>query len=167
MVVVYKARLFSVERKRCTYKGRRFVFDNIIGPDTVAVLPILGDGSIILEKQYRYTIGKSIYEVPAGHMDKGENPKEAAARELKEETGYDAKSIKYIFSAYVAPGTKTEMQHYFIAKDLEKGKTNREPDEFIRIVKVSVADALAMIENKSIIDLKTIALLLFFSRSLT
>jgi len=131
-------------------------------PGAVAVLPLLERDKILLLKQYRPAIGKWIYEIPAGTVEKGEDYLECARRELEEETGYKARRMEKLFEMYLAPGYSTEKLHSFLASDLEPSSPRRDLGEEIKVVKVPFEKALKMIESNRIEDAKTIATLLFF-----
>jgi len=128
---------------------------------SVIIIPVKGD-KIILEKQFRPVIKKWVYELPAGTIEKGEAPVKCAIRELVEEVGYFPKSIKEIYSSYPCVGYSNELQHFFLATNLEK--TNRKPEqhEVIKIKEVSIEEAVQMIKKKKINDGKTIQALLYF-----
>lgn len=160
--VVYRSKMFRIEKSSFALKGRKIVFDKIVGANTCHVIPVLKDGRLILEKQYRYAICKYLYEFPAGHIDNGENAEHAAIREVEEETGYRPRRIKLMFKAYPSPGSKTELMHYFVATDIIKTKLNREPDEIMTIKLVTLKKALDMVRKNQIQDLKSIAALLFY-----
>jgi ADP-ribose pyrophosphatase len=160
--VVYKTKLFSLER----FKDRKLsdtYFYRISGPDSVTIFPLLDDGRIVLERQYRPAIRKYIYELPAGCIDDGETPAHAAARELEEETGYRPGLIRQLFDAYPSPGIRTEFATIYIATNLVKTKTHLDPDEVITIKKVKLEELVEMIKKNQIIDLKTIAAVLFYT----
>ncbi len=164
--VVYSSRLFRVERIHYKRQGRRIVYDRIAGPDTVVILALLG-GRILMEKQYRAAIGRTIYELPAGHIEPGESAAAAAARELEEEVGYKPGRVRKMYGAYVAPGTKTELQSMFIAEKLVKTRPRPEEDEFITCKAVTLEQAMRMIRSKQIKDAKTICAILFYARFAT
>jgi ADP-ribose pyrophosphatase len=128
---------------------------------SVVIIPIK-DKKIILERQYRPVIGKWIYELPAGTIEKGESPEKCARRELAEETGYVAKKIKKVFVSYPSPGYSTELQHFFIATDLQKTKRHLMAHEVIKLKEVTPEEAVEMINKKKIIDGKTIQAILFY-----
>lgn len=132
-------------------------------PGAVAILPLLERDKILLLKQYRPAIGKWIYEIPAGTLEKGEDYLECARRELEEETGYKARRMEKLFEMYLAPGYSTEKLHSFLASDLEPSSPHRDLGEEIKVVKVPFEKALKMIESNRIEDAKTIATLLFFT----
>ncbi len=155
--------MFDVEKCVTRIAGRKFSFDLIRSANTVGIVPIADDGSIILEMQYRYVVGKYLYEIPAGHIDKGESPEHAARRELEEETGYRAKHMRVLFRCYPSPGIKTEYATYYVAHGLVKTAAHLDRDEVIATIKVSLATALKMIRKNQIKDNKTIASILFYT----
>lgn len=162
--VVFRSKMFRVEKKKFSHKGKNIVRDIIKGPDTVLILPILPDGRIVLERQYRYSAGKYLYELPAGHIDEGESPHHTAVRELEEETGYTARSVKQVFKAYPSPGSKTELMYFFLATELKKGKHHREAYEIMTVHEVTLSKALDMVMKNQIEDLKSIGALLYYAR---
>jgi ADP-ribose pyrophosphatase len=132
-------------------------------PKTVGILPLIGKDKIVLIRQFRFPINKEIWEIPAGKLERGEKPEIGAKRELKEETGYEAKELKKIGEFYLAPGYSTEYMYLFLAKGLEKGEQNLDRGEKIKKVKIfSKKEVLKMIKSRKIVDAKTI-LALFFS----
>ena len=162
--VVYRSKMFDVERHTVRIQDHPFTFHMVKGPDTVSVVAVLRDGRIILERQYRYPIRRYIYEIPAGHIDAGETPRHAAARELEEETGYAPGSLDVLFKSYPSPGIKTELSTVYLARGLKKTKSNREPDELMTLRYVNLKEAMVMVRKNRIIDQKTIAALLFYSK---
>lgn len=160
--IIYDAGIFNLERFKFSKNGASKDFYRIAGKDSVTILPILDDGRVILERQYRPAIKQYLYEIPAGLIENGEMPQRAAIRELEEETGYKAKSLKLLFAAYPSPGVKTEFSTCYLATGLVKTKTNMDADEIITIRKVKLNDLVKMIEKNQIIDVKTIAAVLFY-----
>lgn len=130
-------------------------------PGAVAILPILPDGRLVLIRQYRYSVGGWILEVPAGTLEEGESPEECAARELEEETGYRAKHLRRILTIFPAPGYSSERLHLFIAEDLEKGVQRREEDERIRVVEMGLDEAVEELVEGGEADAKTLLFLLY------
>jgi ADP-ribose pyrophosphatase len=131
--------------------------------NTVGILPLIGKDKIVLIRQFRFPINKEIWEIPAGKLEKGEKPEIGAKRELKEETGYEAKNLKKIGEFYLAPGYSTEYMYLFLAQGLKKGEQNLDKGEKIKEVKIfSKKEVLKMIKTGKIVDAKTI-LALFFS----
>jgi len=162
MTVLVRSRNFNVESFKFRRNGRKIEFYRIVIRKSVTILPILDDGRIVIEKQYRPAVRRNIYELPAGHGEKGEDPKQSAIRELEEETGYLAGDLRLLFVAYLAPGSSTELMYFYVARKLKKTKANREQDEFISQSAISFGKALRMIKDNTITDTKTIACLLYY-----
>lgn len=130
----------------------------------VAIVPMLDHETVVLVRQYRQPAGGLLLEIPAGTLEKGEDPFDCARRELAEEIGYHPKKLTKMFHSYLAPGYSTEMLHTFLAEDLERAGANRDADEFIEIVTVSLSDAVEMIRTGEIIDAKTVCGLLLTAK---
>lgn len=120
-----------------------------------AVLPISADG-VILVQQFRYPVGQATWEIPAGKLEKGQTPLQCAKAELKQETGYSAKTLKKLLSFYPACAFSNEEIHIFLASGLKPGKTNPDEDEFLNVKEFSFAEAFKMIRGGKIKDSKTI-----------
>jgi ADP-ribose pyrophosphatase len=163
---IYKGHVFDLVYKKMRLKGRTIKFEYMSNIGSVVVIPITHDRKILIEKNRRHSITKTLYELPAGHMEKGESAADAAARELAEETGYRAGKIRKIFSSYSSPGVSDEINHFCLATALKKGKANPEVDEDITVVFLSLDKALRMIKENKIKDTKTIAALLYYSKFL-
>lgn len=125
-------------------------------PGAAAIVPVLTRDRIILVKQYRKAVEKSLLEIPAGTLEKGENPLRCAQRELVEETGYKAKKIIKLLEFYPAPGYSSEKIYIFKATGLQKTKTNMEPDEFIKTVIATKDQIRKLYKNGGIKDSKTL-----------
>ncbi|XOK63807.1 NUDIX hydrolase [Paenibacillus elgii] len=125
-------------------------------PGAVAVLALTPDDRMIVVEQYRKPLEKSQVEIPAGKLDAGENPIDAAKRELEEETGYTAGSIRHISSFYTSPGFADEILHLYAAEQLVKGQANPDEDEFLEIEELTLEQAQAYIREQRISDAKTI-----------
>jgi len=135
-----------------------------------AVLPVRGDltsddPEIVLVRQYRYAADGYIYEVPAGRPDRpGEPWDQCARRELEEETGLHAGTLRYLTTIHTTPGFTDEQIHLFIATDLQDCTARLDDDEFVEVVSMSLSRALEMIQAGEITDAKTICTLLYASR---
>lgn len=125
-------------------------------PGAAAVVPMKADGSVILIRQYRHAAGGFIYEIPAGKLYPGEDPKDCAARELEEEIGLRAGSLELLTSIFTAPGFTDEVIHIFLGTGLAPGRQQLDHDEVLEIVEVPLEKALALIQDRSIRDAKTI-----------
>lgn len=106
--------------------------------DAVGVAAVLDSGEILLVKQYRPAIQKHTLEIPAGLLEKGENPEEAARRELEEETGYKAKKLEKICEYYTSPGISESKFYLYYTDSLEKGEQHLDEDEFLQVEKLPI-----------------------------
>lgn len=125
--------------------------------DAVVVLPIDQSGRALLVRQYRYPIGKDLLEAPAGGIDPGEDPDEAAQRELQEEIGYRADRLDSLGGFWTAPGFCTEYMYAYIARDLSASSLAPDEDEDIVVERHSLDSVREMIRDGGIVDAKTIA----------
>jgi ADP-ribose diphosphatase len=130
----------------------------------VVILPILPDGRIVLIQNRRYSIGQTLIELPAGTLEKGEEPIRCAGRELQEETGYQAGRLEPIGQFFSSPGVLTEKLYAFAAYDLMKGTPQLEEGEEIEAIPTPLGKAIDMIGDGEICDAKTIATLLMYER---
>lgn len=121
----------------------------------VGVVPVLGD-KIILVRQFRIAVGKDVLELPAGRLEPGEAPDQRALAELEEETGYRAGRLVHVASCYCSPGFTSELDHIYLAFDLEKTGQNLEHDERVEIVELSFDECRDMLERRAFDDAKTI-----------
>ena len=128
---------------------------------SVVVIPYLPDGRIILVRQFRYAARKHLWELVAGSMEAGESVIRAARRELLEETGYKAGSVKRLLSFYSSPGFLTEQMHLVEARDLTLSKAEPEADERIQVKEFSKSQIDNLLREKKIADGKTLAGLLW------
>ena len=139
--------------------GKRITLELLRHPGAAAVVPFLDDERILLLTQYRYAAGGTIWEVPAGKLDKGEDPELCALRELEEETGYRAGRIERTGVILTSPGFTDERIHLFCAYDLEPGTLQHEQAEQIVVREVRFSEALDMIDRGELIDAKSIVAL--------
>lgn len=130
-------------------------------PGAVAILAINDKGNVILVEQYRRAVDKILFEIPAGKLENAEDIEVAAKRELEEETGYKAKKFTYLGKIYTAPGFTDEVIHIYKAEDLYKGEVNRDEDEFINVIEMSIEDIKKSIKEGNILDSKTISSIMF------
>jgi ADP-ribose pyrophosphatase len=137
--------------------GRTTTREIVEHPGAVAILAFTDDGQLVLVKQYRKAAERLTVEIPAGTLGRGEAPRDCAARELKEETGYTASTLQPICSFYTAVGFCNEMLHLFLAQGLTAGDQAYEEDENIELITAPVAEAVAMIREGTIVDSKTVA----------
>ncbi|GIM48299.1 ADP-ribose pyrophosphatase [Collibacillus ludicampi] len=125
-------------------------------PGAVAVLAVTSENKIILVKQYRKPCDEVLIEIPAGKLEKGEEPLECAKRELIEETGYTAGTWEFVHSFYTSPGFADEKIYLYMARDLTKGTRQLDPDEFLDLIEADREEVMQMIEKDMIHDAKTL-----------
>ena len=122
----------------------------------VCVIPLLPDGRVIMERQYRYPHGRVFFEIPAGKLNyKEEDPLEAAKRELREETGAIAKSFTHLGAMVPSPAILSERIHMYLAEDLSFGETELDEDEFLDVEFVPLDELYEMVMKGEIEDAKT------------
>ncbi|WP_223066576.1 NUDIX hydrolase [Paenibacillus caui] len=124
-------------------------------PGAVAVLAV-HEGKLLLVDQYRQAMGRCELEIPAGKLEQGEDPMDAARRELEEETGYRCGNIRLLHSFYTSPGFADEVIHLYVAENLTAGSFSPDEDEFLEIHKVTLEEAQQFIAEGRIADAKTL-----------
>ncbi len=156
-----KGRAFLIRRDHLkTPDGRETKFDIIEHGGSVIIVPIDADGNLLFVRQYRHAAGIDLLELPAGTLEKDEDPAVCAAREIREETGFAADKIEKIGDFYLAPGYSTEFMHVYLAQDLRYDPLEADADEFLSLEKIPLAEALQMAEKGAIPDAKSLAALL-------
>lgn len=141
--------------------GKTAVREVIRHVGAVAVVPLTEDGEVICVRQFRYPVGKVLLEIPAGKLDgKGEDVREAALRELREETGALCEQLIDIGPLYPTPAYSDEVIHLFLAKGLTFGETDPDEDEFLDVVRVPLCELVDMVLRGEIADSKTQAAIL-------
>ena len=164
---VFSGRLLQVFRDRVILPtGRETTREYIRHPGAAVVIPYLGNRHLMLVRQYRYPVARALLELPAGKIDAGEDPQETITRELEEETGYAARSIRYLNRFHPCVGYSNELLYLYWASDLVKGSLTPDADEIIENVPVPVEEALDMVFSGVISDAKSIIGILWADRIL-
>ena len=135
--------------------GEEAIREYLTHPGAVAIVAILGDGRVILERQYRYPIAKACIEIPAGKLEIGEDHLLCAKRELEEETGYTANKWSYIRRIHPVISYSTEFIDIYLAEDLVPGKSHLDDEEFLDVFAASLEQLMAWVEDGEITDVKT------------
>ena len=166
---------FELLKSETTYQGRAFNVrqDHLLTPDgntvkydiiehigSVILVPVNDEAQMYFVRQYRHAALLDLLELPAGTLEIDEPPVEAAARELREETGMAAKNLKEIGSFFLAPGYSTELMHVFLATGLAHDPLDPDADEYLSVEKIPVAQALRLAETGQMQDAKSLAALL-------
>jgi ADP-ribose pyrophosphatase len=136
--------------------GKEATRDVVRHPGAAVIVPVKDNGNILLVKQYRKPCEMISLEIPAGKLDKGEEPIACAERELAEETGYHAKSLHKVMTIHSTPGFSDEVLHMYVATGLTKFDACPDEDEFITCGEYSISDCIYMVDNGEITDAKTI-----------
>jgi ADP-ribose diphosphatase len=154
---VYRGRVVNLNVETVTLpNGATVELEVIRHQGAAAVVPLKDDGSVVLIRQYRHATGGYIYEIPAGKLDPGEEPRHCAARELEEEIGCRASSFTHLLSFFTTPGFTDEVIHVFLATGLTPGTQHLDHDEVLEVVEMSLAEAIARVQDGTIRDGKTI-----------
>lgn len=155
---VYKGKVFTLEKDLITLPdGRTTTRETVVHGGAAAMIPIDEEGRIIYVRQYRHSARAMTLEIPAGTIEKGEDPYDCAMREIQEETSYKCNDMKLLFTMYSAIGFCTEKLYIYLCENLEKGEFHMDDDEFITIERYTPEESVEMIYNGKICDSKTIA----------
>jgi ADP-ribose pyrophosphatase len=163
--VIYRGRKIDLALQTLTLAdGTQADREVVVHRGAVALVPMVDEEHVCLVEIQRYSVGKTLFEVPAGTLDPGESPEQTAERELREETGYRARRMRRLREWYVSPGVMTERMYLFLCEDLEPGAAQLEPDERLQTVIVPWKQALAMVDDSRIEDAKSMLALTICDR---
>lgn len=158
---IYKGKIFDLKHDKILQTSGKEAFRDVVVHSGGVVIVAEQEGKILLVKQYRYPVEKTLLELPAGRLDKSnESLLEAAKRELLEETGYIASEWKDYGFVYSSPGFTTEKLYIFHAKDLTFTKQQPDEDEIIDYVFYDIEEVFSLIKNNLLNDAKTICALM-------
>ena len=162
---IYRGKVIDVERQSVILVNGNTAEREIIRHSGGACMVAVDDlMNIYLVRQYRKAIDRETIEIPAGKLEKDEDPYECAVRELKEETGLMAGRVSKLGHIYTTPGFCDEVLHIFLAEDLVQAENDPDPDEFVSCERYPIIRCLEMIENGEICDSKTIVAILRMAR---
>ena len=159
-MIVYTGRVFSVEVDRARLpNGREHEMTIVRHPASVVLIPLQDDGQVVLIRQYRHTLRRELWELPAGSLDPGESPEAAAARECEEEIGLAPTRIERLCGLYPTPGYCDEEMIFFRLSGLRPPPPDSphqpDDDEDIQSRAMTIAEAKAMVARGEVVDLKT------------
>jgi ADP-ribose pyrophosphatase len=161
--IIYEGKAFGVRRDELIEPtGVRTTREVVTHAGSVVVLPVLPDGRIVMVRQYRHATRQYLWELVAGRMEAGENPKQGARRELIEETGYRAKKFSEFLDVFPTPGFLEERMHILLAEGVSPGQAAPEEDEKILVSAYTRKELEQMMRTGKLKDAKTIAGLLFY-----
>ncbi len=153
---IFKGKVISLQVDTVTLPdGSSATREIVRHPGAVAVLAIHNNKMIVVD-QYRKPLGRSQVEIPAGKLDPGEAPEDAARRELEEETGYKAESLIHLSSIYTSPGFADEIIHIYAADKLTPGEMHTDEDEFLEVMELTLEEAFEAMREGRISDAKTV-----------
>lgn len=155
---VFKGKLLHIRSDRVRLPdGKESVREVVMHPGAVMVVAALDNGRLLFERQYRHPLQRVFLELPAGKIDAGEHILDTARRELREETGYKAKTWRHLATIHPCIGYSDERIEIFLAHGLSYIGHERDHEEFLEIIEMSLDDALAAVRDGEITDGKTIA----------
>lgn len=162
--IVLKTKKFEVEEISIGDPAHPVIRSVVRHPGAVAVIPMVDDDHVCLLNNYRVAVDQTLIEIPAGTLEIGEDPKQCALRELREETGYVAKKIEKLHAFYLSPGILDERMHIYVATGLKPGPTAREHGEDMENRVTTWKEAVAMALDGRIADAKSIVAILVYDR---
>ncbi len=158
--IVFTGKVFRVRKDAVEFpQGKIINLDIVEHNPAVTLIPLDDQGRLWFVRQYRHPAGQELLELPAGVVEDGEEPDECARREVREETGMKAGSLRKIGEFLLAPGYSTERMHVYLAKDLTPGPLQQDEDEFLNVEMIPVEQAYQMAYEGKINDAKSLATL--------
>ncbi|MGH9993037.1 MAG: NUDIX hydrolase, partial [Nitrososphaera sp.] len=163
--IIYSGAI-SLRKDMFSLNGRTVEKEIVEHQQSVGIVPVIDGDSVLLVTQYRRAAGKTLIEIPAGKIERGETPKHAAAREMAEEIGFSGR-LRPLAQWYLAPGYDTELMHVFVATELKKMKRGTlDEDEDIAIKRFRLDEVVRKCKSGKIQDCKTVAAILAYHQRL-
>ena len=157
---VFDGRLLNVRRDQVKLpNGHETRREYVVHPGAVLVVPVLEDGRLVFERQFRYPLRKDFIEFPAGKIDRGEDPLKTGQRELLEETGYTASQWHYLAALHPCIGYSNEIIHIYLATGLQAGPDQLDEDETLEVFTLTMDEAMMAMRRGEITDGKTMVAL--------
>ena len=164
---VYQGRLLHVKRDRVALPGGgESTREYIVHPGAVVILPVFENGDVILERQHRYPLHRDFIEFPAGKIDAGEDDLACGKRELREETGYEARDWLHVTTLYPCIGYANERLEFYRAQQLVYVGHERDTDEFLEVMRVPFGEAMDWLKAGKICETKTVVGLFWLEKLL-
>jgi ADP-ribose diphosphatase len=164
---VFDGKLLHVRRDRVRLPdGEVAVREHILHPGAVMIIPVLDNGNLLMERQFRYPLQRVFIEFPAGKIDAGEDPLHTAQRELQEETGYTAADWRRLGCIHPVISYSDEQIDIYLARGLTRGKSSLDRGEFLELIELPLESAIEMVRSGEITDAKTVSGLLWAERVL-
>ena len=157
----FKGRILDVRLDTVELPNGHGAFREVVRhPGGVGVLALAEEGRVLVVEQFRYPYGKLLLEIPAGKLERGEDPREAGIRELREETGATAGRFESLGQVYPSPGYCDEIIHLYMARDLSFGQAQPDEDEFLQVQRIPFEELVGRILDGEVTDSKTVAAVL-------
>lgn len=153
---IYSGKIFDVSLDRIREGEIEYEREIVSHDGSAVIVPVFADNTVALVKQYRHPAERYLWEIPAGSLEKDENPEDGARRELEEEVGATTGKLELLSEFYVSPGFLSEKMFVFLATDLTETAQNLEADELIELERFTFEQAFEMIRANEIEDAKTI-----------
>ena len=164
---IFKGNVINVDVEHVELPNGKMTTREVVRhPGAVAVIAFTPANRLIAVRQFRKPLDKMIIEIPAGKLERGEDPLACAKRELLEETGYTADSMKFVTSFYTSPGFADEFLHIYEAEGLTAGDAQPDADEFVDLLELDLDEATQSIQNGQIIDAKTIVAVYYWQNKM-
>ena len=159
--VLFEGKIITVRLDKAELPNGRVASREVVEhPGGVAILPLFDDGTVSLVRQFRYPFQEVVAELPAGKLERGEDHRLAALRELEEEVGASCGRLTYLGCLYSSPGFSSEVLHMYLSQELTEGACHPDEDEFLSVERIPFSALVEQVRQGEIKDAKTVALVL-------